>query len=416
MKYSTKTLTRRGAASIKGAGRTIHAGASASLSKGGLIAIMLASTATIMVGSAITPAVPAIGAQFGLGGAAGWLVTMPALGVVASAMLFGRLIDRLGPYKICAIFLPLYGILGLTGFLMPNAPLLLANRFLLGVATAAVMSASTALISQFYKGERQIKMVAAQGMVIELGGVAFLSLAGILADKSWQGPFFIYAIAILAFVLLFAFVRRPAAMTSPAATPAQAEAKTAEAKPAKSILPVLALAFLAMTVFFTCIVAIPSYFQGSLGYPASLSGYYLAGISLIAVCFAGIMPLAVKRLGNARCLAIAFSCFAAGHLCLFFFTAVPLLVLAVLLLGVGMGFSVPLINSLTVSRSTAANKGRNLCYYSMAIFSGQIASSLLAMAAGGRFIFGAAALVALLPLTALALRAITRYRRKRRAA
>lgn len=392
MKQATKTLKHPATA--------LRTGEAASLSKGGVVAIMLASTATIMVGSAITPAVPAIGAQFGLGDAAGWLVTMPALGVVASALLFGRLISRLGAYKVCAIFLPLYALLGLTGFLMPNALLLLANRFLLGVCTAAVMSASTALISQFYSGERQTKMVAAQGMVIELGGVAFLSLAGILGDRSWKGPFFLYIIPFVAFLLLAAFVRKPAQSW---AAPADARQPVAAEKPAKPVLPVLALAFLAMTVFFTCIVSIPGYFQGSLGYSASLSGYYLAGISLIAVCFAGLMPLAVRRLGNGRCLTIAFACFALGHLCLFLFTGVPLLILAVVLLGVGMGFSVPLINNLTVSRSTAATRGRNLCLYSMAIFSGQIFSSVLSMAAGGRAVFAMAAAIALIPLFALAL-------------
>lgn len=396
-----QTLTKRRPGAIS---RTKQAPARTGLSRGGVLAVMLASTATIMVGSAITPAVPAIGAAYGLGDGAAWLVTLPAVGVVVSALPLSRLIARWGPYRVCALFLPLYALLGLAGPWMPTAGLLLASRFLLGVATAAVMSASTALISQFYGGEAQTRMVATQGMVIELGGVAFLSLAGVLTDLSWRGTFFIYAIALVAFLLLALFVR-PAVRAGLPAEASAAESAAAEDKPARPVAPVLALAFLAMTVFFTCIVSIPGYFQGTLGYSASLSGYYLAGISLTAVCFAGLMPLALRRLGAAACLAIAFASFAAGHACLFLFTGVGPLILAVPLLGLGMGFSVPLINNLTVSRSSAAAKGRNLCLYSMAIFSGQIFSSVLAMASGGgRAPFALAALLALLPAAVLALR------------
>lgn len=374
------------------------------LSVWGLIAIMLASSMTIMVGSAITPAVPAIGEQFGLGSISSWLVTMPALGVVASALVFGKLIDRKGPYIVCVTGLLLYGILGFSGFLMPTTLSLLLSRFLLGVATAAVMTSSTALISYYYKGEKQLKMVAAQGMVIELGGVFYLSVAGILTDTSWKHPFFIYLIAIVAFVAMLLFVKKPE--VTPDAQAVEQPDPVEEALPKKPILPVLVLAFLAMTVFFTCIVSIPSYFQQELGYPASLSGYYLAGVSLIAVCCAGFMPKVVSKIGARGSLTIAFSCFAAAHLCLFVFTQVGFLLLAVVLLGVGVGFSIPLINNMTVARSTARNKGRNLSFYSMCIFSGQFFSSVLSMAASGRYVFLAACLVALIPLVGMAVKAL----------
>ena len=59
----------------------------------GVMAIMLASSLTVMVGNAITPALPELGEVYGLGNYASWLVTAPALGVTATALLFGKLID-----------------------------------------------------------------------------------------------------------------------------------------------------------------------------------------------------------------------------------------------------------------------------------------------------------------------------------
>ena len=46
----------------------------------GVVAIMLASSLTVMVGNAITPALPQLGEVYGLGNYASWLVTAPALG------------------------------------------------------------------------------------------------------------------------------------------------------------------------------------------------------------------------------------------------------------------------------------------------------------------------------------------------
>lgn len=86
----------------------------------GIAAIMLISSLTVMVGNAITPALPELGRVYGLGSYASWLVTAPALGVVATAILFGKLIDKKGPYWVALIGLLFYGICGVAGAYMPN--------------------------------------------------------------------------------------------------------------------------------------------------------------------------------------------------------------------------------------------------------------------------------------------------------
>lgn len=70
------------------------------IGKAGIVAIMLMSSLTVMVGNAITPALPELGDVFGLGNFASWLVTAPALGVVVTSIFFGKLIDKVRPYKV----------------------------------------------------------------------------------------------------------------------------------------------------------------------------------------------------------------------------------------------------------------------------------------------------------------------------
>ena len=67
------------------------------LSTLGVAAILLMSSLTVMVGTAVTPAVAELGRVYGLGNYASWLITTPALGVVITTVLYGRVIDKKGP-------------------------------------------------------------------------------------------------------------------------------------------------------------------------------------------------------------------------------------------------------------------------------------------------------------------------------
>ena len=120
---------------------------------------------------------------------------------MATAILFGRLIDKKGPYWIALLGLLFYGVFGMAGAFMPNAAAIFIDRFFLGAATAAIMSSSVALIASFFEGEKQLKLIAVQGMSMEFGGVIFLSISGVLADVSWRSPFFIYGLGLLALLL-----------------------------------------------------------------------------------------------------------------------------------------------------------------------------------------------------------------------
>lgn len=144
----------------------------------GIIAIMLISSLTVMVGTAITPALPELGRIYQLGNYASWLVTAPALGVVVTTVLFGRLIDKVGPYKIAFIGLLCYGCFGIAGAYMPNVITIFIDRLLLGAATAAVMNASVAFISSFFQGEQQLKSSLFKACRWNLAVLFSLLLAG----------------------------------------------------------------------------------------------------------------------------------------------------------------------------------------------------------------------------------------------
>lgn len=357
----------------------------------GIAAIMLMSSLTVMVGNAITPALPEIGQVYGLGNFASWLVTAPALGVVVTAIFFGKLIDKTGPYKIALGGLLFYGAFGVAGAFMPSTILLFIDRFLLGAATAAIMSASVTLIASFFEGEKQLKIIAMQGMSMEFGGVIFLGVSGFLANISWKSPFFIYGMGFLALIMMIAFIPKVGPVE-------QSNEKDLEASEVKKGVPlplVLLTAFLGMLMFFTAMVSLPLYLQNDLGYTPAFTGYYLAALDLIAVLAAGFMPKIVAKIEAKGCLTIAFSCYAVAYL-LYFSSSTPVVLgIAIVFMGLGFGLSTPLFNSLVVNKSTPERKGLNVSFCTMAMFGGQFLSAMLVSLLAGTSLFITAAIIAI---------------------
>ncbi len=345
------------------------------LSKKGAFTLLAIACLTIMVGGVVAPGLPSIAAGLGVESAASWLITLPSVGVVLFAPFAGRLIERYGAYPSVCVGLFFYSLVGFSEILFHGPVLVFADRVLLGGVTAVVMASGTALISEFYDGHARLAMIAKQGMAIELGGVIFLAVGGMLASIGWQWPFGLYLIGWLCLVMVLLFV------------PARPRSQAAEsADPSGEVIPSkLKDAYLAATsslmVFFIGIIALPLKFH-ALGISELHTGYFLSFISLIAVLAASVMPRVIRLLHEHGTLILAFLLYAAAHIVFAVSTTMPSFVVGGVLMGTAFGFSVPLVNHMTVERSHPRQRGRNLAYLSMALFLGQLLTSFLVFLPG----------------------------------
>lgn len=371
-----------------------------SLGKMGAFTLLSVACLTIMVGCVLAPGLPVIAAGLGVHASASWLITLPALGAVLCAPVAGKLIERQGAHRSLCIGLFLYGLLGFSGIVMRGELQVFADRILLGGATAVVMASGTALISECYEGRARLAMIAKQGMAIELGGVIFLAIGGVLAGMGWRGPFFLYFMSwiLLAMVVLFipSLPRRKEEKADGGLTPASYS----------KVKDVYFAATLSMTAFFVGVIVLPRQLQ-QLHVSEAQTGYFLAFISLVAVAAAAAMPQITRRLHEQGTLVLAFVLYAACHLVFALAVSVPMFIAGGILMGCGFGLSVPLVNHMTIERSHPRQRGPNLAYLSMALFLGQFqtsfleflpgpASNIFAVAAGFSLI--AAAVFALLRL------------------
>lgn len=341
-----------------------------SLSKTGIFALLLCSSLTIMVGTVIAPSLTEVSIHLGFTRNPGWLITLPALGVVLFAPIIGKVMDRKGPYVVMCWGLIPYALFGVIGIWLKNPLILIADRILLGAATAAIQASGTALIACFFEKEDRIKMIAWQGISIELGGVLFLSIGGILAEMSWQYPFFIYLLAVLCLFMVRIGIPKIKANKAP-------EKRLQPEIIPKNMIHILSCVVMAMILFFLVVVGLPQYLPQNFGFSASLTGYFMAFISVIAVCAASLLPYLIKQIGSKYTLATGFAFFAAAHLLFSLSAHTGSLILAAMATGIGFGFTIPLLNHLTLEESDARNRGRNLGYYSMGVFGGQFLSSFM---------------------------------------
>ena len=333
------------------------------------ITLLCVACLTIMVGCVIVPGLPIIAPALGMEAAAGWLVTVPSLGVVVFGPLAAYIIHRYDMYTSLLAGLAAYGVFGVCGAFLADSWLIFVDRLLLGGATALVMASGTGLISVFYEGKARMNMMARQGMAIELGGVIMLSLGGILAGISWYWPFALYLSAWLLFVMVLIFVPHPQ-------THNHGSADSDSIRIPAAIRLLYFSALMAMVAFFSAIILLPFKLH-ALGFSEAQTGYLLSFVSLIAVVAAGFMPKAVRGLGEYRTLVTAFVLYTCAHLAFAAAESLAALVAAAILLGAGFGLSIPLVNFMTVEQSHPQQRGRLLAFLSMAVFSGQFLSSFM---------------------------------------
>jgi len=343
------------------------------ISKMGAFTLLSVACLTIMVGCVITPSINEIALAIELKHSPGLLVTLPSLGVVVFGISAGRFIDSIGAYIALCIGLFFYGLLGAIGALIYDDNLLLIDRFVLGGACALVMTSGTTLISYFYSGPKRLKMIAIQGMSIEIGGVIFLSIGGVLGAISWRWPFVLYLMAWLFLIMVLLFVPKP---LHHAITKSPDILSKTLSNPLRRLQVIFFAALSSMVLFFVGIIIIPQRFH-LLHINTANTGFFLAFLSLVAVGAASQMPKFVVKFSAYKTLFMAFLSYMVGLLIYSIASTFWFFVPGAIFMGIGFGLSIPLVNHMIVEESPSQYRGRNLAYLAMAIYLGQFMSSFI---------------------------------------
>ena len=161
--------------------------------------------------SMVGVALPSIGRELGLGtGALQWIVSGYVLGYGSLLMLGGRMADLLGRRRIFLIALTVFAAASLLGGLVSDPTLLIATRFIKGLAAAFTAPTGFSIITtNFAEGRERNRAISIYTTFGASGFSLGLVVGGLMTALSWRWTFlFSVPIAVAAILLGLRFIPR----------------------------------------------------------------------------------------------------------------------------------------------------------------------------------------------------------------
>lgn len=325
--------------------------------------VLASATLTIMAAAIIAPSLPAMGEVYGDGVLVRLALTITSLAIAVSAPLAGLVADRTGRKPLLTASLVLYAVAGTAGYFVTSLPVLLGTRTLLGLAVGGVMTAVSALITDWFEGPERGRFLGFQQAAASLGGVVFLPLAGLLAGVDWRLPFWLYSVAAL--------IALAAATGLTNERPAPPQAAGGQAFPRQAI-GIYLLALVATLVFYMAPTQLPFLLRDLNASPAVI-GFVIAGSTLTSVVGALVFP----KLKTGKITAISVVLLGVGWLVIGYANGVALVTAGLLIGGFGVGLVVPNLNTGLANLARPEQRGRVLSGLVAGIFLGQFLSPLV---------------------------------------
>lgn len=340
-------------------------------------ALLLAATLTIMSNATITPALPGLEASFEGTPNAGLLtrllVTAPSLLVAISAPFVGVASDRFGRRPLLLGGVLLYAISGTLGAVLPSLEGIFASRLVLGIGVALIMTTQSALVGDYFAAPMRGRFMGWQMAAMNIGGFAFIALAGWLAGFSPRLPFLIYALGFAYLPFLWFALPEP----DRTAIAAQAGPSEGRADWPQFVAIIALMSGVTLTIFYIMPTQIPFYLV-SIGHPEpSASAQAMALVTLTGGLSAVSFATVRARLGIGLTPALGYLIIAGGFLALHSSDTMASVRIGALLIGLGLGYVMPTFIVSALSVAPEHRRGAVSGAITTALFLGQFLSPLI---------------------------------------
>jgi MFS family permease len=161
--------------------------------------------------SMVGVALPSIGTELGLSTTSlQWIVNGYVLGYGGLLLLGGRTADLLGRRKVFLIALAVFAVASLVGGLVDDGTLLIATRFVKGLAAAfTAPTALSILTTTFHEGPARNRALSVFSVFGASGYSSGLILGGLLTSFGWRWTFLIpVPLALAALIAGIALIPR----------------------------------------------------------------------------------------------------------------------------------------------------------------------------------------------------------------
>ncbi|MFB8040855.1 MFS transporter [Streptomyces hydrogenans] len=323
------------------------------------------------------------------------VLTVPALALALLAPFAGVIVDRLGRKRLLIAATALYAVFGTAPLWLDSLHAILISRILVGVTEAAIMTACTTLIGDYYSGALRDRYLALQTMCASASATLFFLLGGALGAADWRAPFWLYAVGLLIAPLM--------ARVLPAPTPPARDGST-ERRTTPHPFPVRRMAGICLLTVFGAVVfyAVPvemAYLLDDLGTDSTGTIGAVTAVASAATVLGSV--LFTRTAPHRRPLPLLLALCALGFLLMGLADGLPLLITGAVINCVGTGMLLPSLVTRAMARLDFAERGRGMGLWTAAFFLGEFLCPLALLA--GKEAAGslAAAVVVLGAATAL---------------
>ena len=364
--------------------------------------LLLASCLSVLGSVLLAPVLPRIEDAFagtaGVGTLTPVVLTAPALMIGLTAVVAGRVVDRLGRKRLLVAALVAYAFVGTAPLWLDSLPLIVASRVLVGLTEAAIMTCCTTLLADYFHGRDRDRYFGLQVVCTTIAATVFFALGGALGAQSWRTPFWLYAVS-LPLALLAA-----RSLWQPAARP-----RTATALPPlpwQRLAAPITVTLIGGLVFYVLIVEL-SFKLDDLGVTSTATIGLASAIASLGTAAGAFLFARLIRLGATTTAALAFAVSGVGLLGLGLAPSVPVVVVVAVVTGFGNGLLLPSLLTWALGPLSFEQRGRGTGVWTSALFLGQFLCPLAVLGLSGAMT-GLDAALMVLGVTALVTAVVVR--------
>jgi MFS family permease len=376
------------------------------------LVLLLSSCLSVLGAVLLAPVLPRIQDAFagtpGVETLTPIVLTAPALIIGLTAMIAGRIVDRLGRKRLLVGALVTYAFVGTAPLWLPSLELIVVSRLLVGLTEAAIMTCCTTLLADYFHGPQRDRYFGLQVIYTTVAATIFFAVGGALGAQSWRTPFWLYTVSLPLAALAARYVWQPA-------LGAQRSARKLPALPWRQLAAPIGVSLLGGLIFYVLIVEL-SFKLDDIGVTSTATIGAVSAVASLGTAAGGFLFGRIARLGAAVTVPLSLALSGIGLLGLGLASAVPLVVACAVGTGLGNGLLLPAMLTWALRPLTFEQRGRGTGVWTSAVFLGQFACPLVVIALSGAIgglnaallVLGA---VALLAAAAVRLARTSRYAR-----
>jgi MFS family permease len=334
----------------------------------------------VMASAMLSPVLPSMTAYFRSVPSVNLQVSLvaglPALSVALLAWPFGALGDRIGHKRVLCWAVAFYGLVGTAPAWLPALSQIVVSRALVGVAEAAIMTCSTALIGAYFDGTRRGRYLALQTGTAPIAAVTVIAIGGALGASSWRAPFLAYGFGFVLTPLTALLLREVRAPGGRAEASGSAASESIPFRWGKLIW-ICTVTVFAMTAFLVTVVQ-TGFLLTERGVTAPQRiGIYQGVASLanpLGALLFGLLPWRTQSK-----LTLAFALLSTGFFVIALLPGWRSLVCGAAIANLGAGMILPTLITWAISTLPARLRGSGTGLWMAASFLGQFLSPLVVL-------------------------------------